>query len=305
MLDLFMLAVMILCALLGPADAERFALDVYDAKSGRVETLDVKRTSTGFELSSGPRRAVVIEALGEGKYSVRPGGEEANTLDLSASLASLANKAPVQTLELEGEKVRVSRSPGLIFVSPISRKGAPLFVIRAKAGAQPPGLEIPPTRPGTTKDFLGWQEYEAPWELLKGQAQAGALGGHGSPAEVAIRFFASLMRGDDDYLEALSPNFKPELRKKLEAEIKNQTKDLVRFVSYAKIDFAQALKVKELGRRPQALKQAFGDYDVLMFGEGNTSRTDIYLVFERVKGKWYLKGVAASFSEFLLESGRK
>ena len=303
MLDLFMLALMILCALLGPADAERFAIDLYDAKSGRVQTLDVQRSSGGFELSSGPSR-VVIKALGEGKYSVQPGREEAQTFDLSAALAALANKAPVQTLELEGEKVRVSRSPGLTFVSPISREGAPLFLIRAQAGAEPSPLKIPPTRAGTTKDFLGWQEYDTPWELLKAQAQAGARGGHSSPAEVAIRFFASLMRGDDDYLEALSPNFKPELRAKLQAEIKAHTKDLVRFVSYAKIDIARALELKDLGRRPQALKEAFGDYEVLMFGEGNTSRTDIFLVFERVKGKWYLKGVAASFSEFLFKPGR-
>jgi hypothetical protein len=294
-LDLFMLAVMILCALLGPADAKRVAVDVYDTKSGKVQTLEIQKSRGGLLLASGTQEPVLIKALGKGKFSFR----DQHTLDLSAALSALAKSSePIQTLEIEKGQVRVTRSKGLTYVAPVGRPE--LFVIRALPSSS--GLAIPPTRPGID-DFAGWEEYEAPWKLTQ-QLQR-ERGGHATPEQVAIRFFASLIRGDADYLEALSPNFKPELRKKLQAKLGGETKDIRNFTAYAKITKAKAGSLE--GRTLKTfrrLEEAFGAGELMLFGEWNSSRGDTFMLFEQVKGKWYLKGLSAGFARFLFEEGR-
>lgn len=309
MLNLFAIALMVLSCFLAPADAQKILIDVFNLESGRVQTLTFNRTATGFELLLPEGRGkATITAKGEHQFTIEvPGATEApHPVDLSAFVKAYDPKQTVQTLSFLEGKVRISRSATLTYLSvvegPEKSDNVKVHVIRAGAPAAK-GFQVPATKLGTKGDFEGWQEYVSPWKVTKAQALAGLKGGHGSPAEAAAHFFASLMRHDDGYLEVVSPNFKPELRKALIAGIKANTAHLERVVGHAKITKAEALRLNRshLKGLPQKLEGVFGGFDVIMFCEGNTSRSDIMMVFEKVDDQWYVKGVRARFTEFMFE----
>ena len=307
MIDLFAIALMVLSCLLSPADAKRFLVDVLDPESGRVQTLTGSRTAGGFELvgPDGREGRLSITDKGKGSYAVLlPGEEEPITIDLGETLAGLDRAAQVQTLPLQDGKVRLSRGRDLLYLARVEAERPTLFVVRAApatAAIAPaaPAFQEPATALGEEGDFKGWQQYARPWELTRAQAKAGLAGGQTSPAEAVVAFFASLMRGDDGFQTVLSPNFKPELREVLVEGIKQSTASLARVVGHAFVAKGTLLKLEKssLGDMPRKFVEFFGDYEVLMFCEGNTSADDIVVLLEEVEGKWCVKGVSARFLE--------
>lgn len=327
MVDTFGILLILLSLLFGPEKAERVLIDVLapaPPQSKKAETLEGLRTKGGFSFSA-EGLSGTARAKGNGRYevSIPRLSSEAMSFDLSPALKALASSESTLEFKIQGRSVRVIRAQGATYLmvteAPKDDPPAPLFVIRAapkQASATKPAplqvgsvFPVPPTKPGKKgEDFEGFEEYTTPWTVTK--AKAGALSpGQGSPEAAAASFFASLMRGDDDYQKALSPNFDPTMKKKLIAGIKGATSGLVRVIFYAKIGWeaGKALKTGPMPKTPTKLQAHFGDYDVMFFAEGNTSATDIVVIVEKVKGVYYVKGVVANFMGDMIdkEDGKK
>ena len=299
-LDVFAIVLMVLSCVLAPADAQRILIDALEPSTGRVHALTAVRTPTGFTVEPG---GITITDRGDGTFVVDLPGVTAEPLevDLSRALARLADDAGPASVGVEGGEVRVARSAGLLYVFGAGEaSGQIVHVVRAAPPA--PAFAAPATQPGEG-EFAGWEVYGEPWELTRAQARSGLTSGQGSPAEAVASFFASLLRGDDDFVEVLSPRFEPALRGKLVAQIRERTRDLTRVAGHAQIERARVL---ELTKGPGAeldgeLTRVFGLYDVLLFAEGNTDRDDIFVLLDRVEGRWYVKGIGARFARFLAD----
>jgi len=62
----------------------------------------------------------------------------------------------------------------------------------------------------------------------------------------------------------------------------------------------EAADHRQVGRMATAAQEIFGDFDSMVFCEGNTARDDIPMFLVQHEGKWYVAGILAQQFETLL-----
>lgn len=294
MIDITAIALLALGALLGPQGAEEILIDLLDPQSGQVMTMTAERALLGYTLKT-PQGEGSIEAGEGGHFIVKlPGAANPISVELKPILEGLQAQKGEGDFLLHGEKIRISKSRGARYITRLENPG--ILITRAAPRAALLPFATPTFRATPIPEFAGWSQYTESWRVDRQQAQAGLAPGRGSPAAAAAHFYASVMRGDARYLEVLSPHFKPALRAQLEALVKAKKGSEITWVrgdAEIRKELALKLEQKPLKGMAQAFIDIFGDFDVLMFGEEISSRFDVFMIFEEIKGEWYIKGLGS------------
>ena len=151
---------------------------------------------------------------------------------------------------------------------------------------------------GTGK-MEGWAVYE-PMVMVEREKAQELASGNESIEGALIQFFASLMRGDKDFEAILSPTMEASIRAQFITEMPVATKDLNQVSIQSHLPFEQAAQHRVVGKMATAGQEIFGNFDSLVFCEGNTNRDDIPMFLVQHEGKWYVAGIfARQFSALL------
>jgi antitoxin component YwqK of YwqJK toxin-antitoxin module/ankyrin repeat protein len=153
---------------------------------------------------------------------------------------------------------------------------------------------------GTGK-MEGWVVYEPTITVEREKAQL-FVSGNESIEGAIIQFFASLMRGDKDFEAILSPTMKASVRERFITEMPGTMTNLNQVSILGHTPFELAAKHRVAGKMAIAGREIFGDFDSMVFCEGNTNRDDIPVLLVQYEGKWYVAGIISRQFEILLDS---
>ena len=138
----------------------------------------------------------------------------------------------------------------------------------------------------------GWAVYK-PAILIERERAQELVSGNESIEGCISQFFASLMRGDKGFDAMLSPRMKPTLRKRFLTAMPAAVKKLKQVSVQAHLPFEQAVKQRQTKRLATGGRKIFGDFDSLVFCEGNSPQDDIPMLLVKHEGKWYVAGILA------------
>ena len=166
------------------------------------------------------------------------------------------------------------------------------------AVTKPVPTVVQKTVPGSG-EMEGWAVYK-PVILIERERAQELVSGNESIEGSIIQFFASLMRGDKSFEAMLSPRMEAAVRERFVTEMPAAVKDLNRVSVHGHVPFEQAIKHRQMERMATGGRKIFGDFDSLVFCEGNSARDDIPMLLVKHEGKWYVAGILARQFEALL-----
>ncbi len=150
-----------------------------------------------------------------------------------------------------------------------------------------------------TGEMEGWAVYE-PMVMVEREKAQELASGNESIEGAIIQFFASLMRGDKDFEAMLSPTMEASVRERFTTEMPVAMKGLNQVSIQSHLPAEEAADHRQVGRMATAAQEIFGDFDSMVFCEGNTARDDIPMFLVQHEGKWYVAGILAQQFETLL-----
>ncbi|TNE48304.1 MAG: hypothetical protein EP343_16965 [Deltaproteobacteria bacterium] len=155
------------------------------------------------------------------------------------------------------------------------------------------------------RDFQGWLQYIPAIECKTKQLQK-ASPDPSSPEGVMVKFFQALMKQDKAFTSTFSPSMPAPFRVILEKGLLAQTTNFKRFIIHARISSSKAPKGNRFSKRfGKQGSMMFGAFDLLVFAEGNTSRTDIIVFLKQTKKRWYIQGLLCSWLEPMFKGMKK
>ena len=169
--------------------------------------------------------------------------------------------------------------------------------------SKPTATKLIPTVTHKTVAGTGREEGMAvykPMVVVEREKAEELVSGNESIEGAIIQFFASLMRGDKDFEAILSPTIKASIREQFITEMPMATKGLNQVSIQWHLPFEQAAQHRVLGKMATAGREIFGDFDSMVFCEGNTNRDDIPMLLVQYEGKWYVAGIFARQFKTLL-----
>ena len=150
-----------------------------------------------------------------------------------------------------------------------------------------------------TGEMEGWAVYE-PMVMVKREKARELTSGNKSIEGAIIQFFASLMRGDKDFEAMLSPTMEASVRERFTTEMPVAMKGLNQVSIQSHLPAEEAADHRQVGGMATAAQEIFGEFDSMVFCEGNTNRDDIPMFLVQHEGKWYVAGILARQFETLL-----
>lgn len=283
MLDLFAIALMLLSLFLAPEGAQTVLVDVYRLERGRVETVRAERTATGFRLL-GPGGQVMGTATRSGdtcQLVLRE--EQPISFPLGPTIDRVRKAKETVEVELSGKKVRVTPSQGLTYLRDLS-EGGNLMVVRGAAQSE--------------DRLRGWAVLPEPWTLTRQAAPMVSPGGV-SPSAAVTHFAASLMRGDQRFLEVLAADLSPELHQAFREQLLPAMKErgLVRFTPRATLSAqAQGELEGDLRARLASALERFGAAELVLLAEDQQGR-DLLFLLGKTEAGWRVRGLSAGLGE--------
>jgi hypothetical protein len=150
-----------------------------------------------------------------------------------------------------------------------------------------------------TGEMEGWAVYE-PMVMVEREKARELTSGNKSIEGAIIQFFASLMRGDKDFEAMLSPTMEASVRERFTTEMPVAMKGLNQVSIQSHLPAEEAADHRQVGGMATAAQEIFGEFDSMVFCEGNTNRDDIPMFLVQHEGKWYVAGILARQFETLL-----
>ena len=150
-----------------------------------------------------------------------------------------------------------------------------------------------------TGEMEGWTVYE-PMVMVEREKAGELISGNKSIEGAIIQFFASLMRGDKDFETILSPTMQASVRERFTTEMPVAMEGLNQISIQSHLSAEEAANHPLAGRTATVAQELFGDFDVMVFCEGNTKAEDILMSLVQHEDNWYIAGILARQFEALL-----